>query len=212
MEGGVEVENAQQVFWAACMDGDVAQVRSLLRRPGVNPNRKTISDVTPLHWACHQGHLEMVKLLLQDPRVDPNEPTSLKRTPLFVACNNRHHAIADLLLQDHRVDPNAPDNENWTPLHLKCVSRDPEVVEKILVSSILIDTQAKIQYIDKLVTAAELASKFECPHIVQLLGAYERDPPGTRARLRTKLGTPSFPSGAVIPITCTSRLQKSILF
>ena len=127
-------------------------------------------------------------------------------SPFLVACQNGHKEVALMLLADPRIDPNKPYNDQSTPLWLASHHGHLVVVQLLLASTREIDTRRRSTFKNR--TAAEQgraisaratkrANEMEDDfqrrkthgHLcATLIDEYERDPDGTRFRLRKELG------------------------
>lgn len=89
----------QQVFWDACMQGDVLWVRQLLSDPSVDP---TSNDSAALSYAVVYNRAEVVRALIADGRVDPSAGNNVYIRDAVFSGNTE---LARVLLTDSRVDP-----------------------------------------------------------------------------------------------------------
>ncbi|KAI9003998.1 ankyrin repeat-containing domain protein [Hyaloraphidium curvatum] len=115
-------------FLQACVVGDVATVRKLLRDGQLNVNK----EGTALVGACHIGHAEVVRLLLGDRRVDVNSRDGDGRTGFIWSCRAGKADVVRLLLADPRVDVNARDTAGRTGFLYACREDMVDVVRLLL--------------------------------------------------------------------------------
>lgn len=179
----------QDVFWQACMEGDLKSVKLLLQDRRVDPNRTNKDGWAPLYTACRNGHSAVVELLLQDERVDPNIAGRRRWTPLSAACYHNHLAVVQLLLQDQRVDPGKGSINGWTLLHYACYHGHLKFAKMLLASRPHIQTRIQIFWDGEPHTAAKLAALKNFATLAQLLEDYEANPQQVKKQLCTELGT-----------------------
>jgi len=111
----------------AARDGDLAQVRALLKH---NPDLVSTRDSTgrtPLHFAAYEGHEDVVELLLAH-GADVNAKADNGETPLHFAARKGYTNVVKLLWL-HGADVDAKDNHGDTPLDLAAVYGNSAVAE-----------------------------------------------------------------------------------
>jgi ankyrin repeat protein len=111
----------------AAKEGHKDVVDTLLRFS--NPNSRTSSGRTALHWAADQGHLGVVRRILVEPTSLTNSKDNSKNTPFSLAAQKGHHEIMEILkpyTHDHGPSDHAKHAcENFTAAVVDFV-RDPE--------------------------------------------------------------------------------------
>lgn len=139
-------------IFAAAIQGDTAQLETLLAA-----NRSLVSAVssdgwTPLHLSSFFGKLEAARLLLnKGAQINAQSTNEMHNMPLHAAAAGRHSDIIKLLL-DHGATANARQHGGWTPLHAAAQNGDLETAR------ILIDSGADVQSrADNNQTALDLA-------------------------------------------------------
>nr|XP_039254965.1 uncharacterized protein LOC120331865 isoform X2 [Styela clava] len=118
----------------ACMNNRPDVVKSLLKKPGIDPNLTDYAGWTALGEACNHGHMECVKALLELPlqtEIDVKDGDDSKsslwidvtlcpvegQTPLHDALGNGHLDVACVLLRKGGVQLlDKADLEDRTPL------------------------------------------------------------------------------------------------
>jgi ankyrin repeat protein len=82
----------------ACAKGDVAVVKDLLSKKGVNVNRMESDGWSALHFAAHEGHPEIVTLLLEAGGKEGHQRTNRNgHKPIDIATERGHDAVVALL-------------------------------------------------------------------------------------------------------------------
>lgn len=114
----------------AAKSGNTAEVRALLKRPGVDVNAADSGLVTALDWAAQRDDLEMAQLLLKA-GAKANVSSRDGVTPLQLAALNRDADMAEALLQAG-ADANASSPNGETVLMKAARAGDPKLVELLL--------------------------------------------------------------------------------
>ena len=121
-------------IFAASIQGDCAQLESLLAA-----NRGLLTAVSadgwmPLHLAAYFGKLDAVRLLLnKGAKVDARSTNSMQNLPIHAAASARQSEVIKLLI-DHGAAPNARQHGGWTPLHAAAQNGDLETA-RVLVAA-----------------------------------------------------------------------------
>jgi len=113
----------------AARDGDVAAVRSLLRR-GADPNAAAPDGSTAVHWAAHRDNLDMLNALL-DAGARPDSLTRYKVAPLTLAAQNGSAAAIERLLAAG-ASPDTVSEEGQTVLMTAARNGRDEAVRVLL--------------------------------------------------------------------------------
>lgn len=125
-------------FFAAVLQGDVAQLETLLAA-----NRSLVSVLssdgwTPLHLAALFGRLEAARLLMnKGAEVSARSGNAMENSPLHAAAAGRAADVAKLLIE-RGASPNARQNGGWTPLHAAAQNGD------VAFARVLIDSGADV--------------------------------------------------------------------
>jgi len=106
----VDTEQRKRQLVQACHDGDVSQVRRLIRDPrnklDINASTKCRFQGTPLTAAAGSGQVEIVKILLSLRKdLDPNVKDGFGRSAYYYALKANHTDVLKHLNKDsrHRV-------------------------------------------------------------------------------------------------------------
>jgi len=127
----------------AVRSGDLAKVKTLLRRHAEWLNSPDQNQKTPLHLALESGHAEIAKHLI-DQGADINSKDKDKNAPLHNAAYLGNPEIVDLLLKKGAASLNEGNFRGQTPLHFACERGHPAIV------TFLIDAGADIEAKDML--------------------------------------------------------------
>lgn len=112
-------QNEKKILTAA-KNGDTQEVLNLLKK-GTDPNARTESDQSPLHFAVSSNNNELAKILIAH-HADVNAGMN-KNTPLHTALFNDRFEIAKLLIA-HHADVNAREDYKRTPLAApRCIEK-----------------------------------------------------------------------------------------
>ena len=199
-------ELSRTSLYRACGHGHTSIVQHLLKFASVDVNLQQSEGATPLNIACQHNHVEIVKMLLADRRIDVNLPNSDGASPLFIVCQNGFCDLVELLVRDDRVDVNQGDHELCSPLWISSQNGHLLAVQMLLASGREIDrtgtsvaggAEWKNKTALQVASWASFSTKWsyetekdlkrrglQCPQIVLLLTADERDPVATRHQLR----------------------------
>ncbi|KAI2492671.1 serine/threonine kinase [Fragilaria crotonensis] len=117
----------------SAFDGNLQEVRDLLRA-GANVNaQRTDIGVTALYVASEFGHVEVVRALLQNNKVDVNlRRTDDGTTALYVASQNGQLEVVRELLRNNKVDVNLQHTCGSTALYMASQNGHVEVVRELL--------------------------------------------------------------------------------
>jgi len=129
-------------IFAAAIQGDTAQLETLLAG-----NRSLISAVstdgwTPLHLAAFFGKIDAARLLLnKGAKVDLRSTNEMQNLPLHAAAAGRHPDLVKLLL-DHGAAANARQHGGWTPLHSAAQNGDLDSARALIDGGADVQTRA----------------------------------------------------------------------
>ncbi|XP_052103696.1 putative ankyrin repeat protein RBE_0220 [Mytilus californianus] len=112
-----------------CYLGDISLVKWCCDH-GVDVNRCSSIDQSPIMKACEHGHIEIVNMLL-DRGADYNEFYEDDRSPLMAACEHGHTEIVKMLL-DRGADCNKCDRWGQSPVMKACKNGHAEIVKMLL--------------------------------------------------------------------------------
>ena len=117
----------------AAMRGDVAAVRTLLRR-GADANAPQGDGMTALHWAADLGNTELAAVLLESGATPRAETRIGRHTPIHIAAQGGHAAVLRLLLDRKAgaADVNATTTTGAVPLHFAAASGNAETIAILL--------------------------------------------------------------------------------
>lgn len=117
---------------AAARDGQVEDLREILRTDAVQAVALDKYGLTPLHWACDRGEAAATRLLLQHGAdVNAMERRMFKRRPLHFAVLASNEATVRELLA-HKADLLAQDYRGWAPIHGAAYSGDVGSLKALL--------------------------------------------------------------------------------
>ncbi len=161
-------ENVHRSLDQAVRNGDVALVRSLLKRwasltyafDGLYP---------PLHTAAYFGHIPVVDVLLEAGALIESKDMQ-GGTPLHAAALANQQAMVQFL-QSRGASINAKNNKGQTPFHLAVLSADVEIVHFLFEAGAMLDARDS-EGNTSLHTAAESNNTFE---VLEFLYAHKVD-------------------------------------
>lgn len=103
------------IFLNACRNGQKNIVQILLKKGGIDLNKRDAEGNTPLYYACLKGYRDIVILLL-DNGADAAVTNNRSESPLHAAARSGNKEIISRLLVEKEIDLNTTDNEGRTPL------------------------------------------------------------------------------------------------
>ena len=106
-------------------------VKILLEQPGIDVNKQSIAEETPL-WVAARNDCEEVAPLLLEHGADVNLADYLGQTPLYIAVRNNSEEVLDILLKNSSVNVNQADKHGKTPLMIAIRNDNIEVVTLLL--------------------------------------------------------------------------------
>jgi len=127
MAGGEKLESIIIAITTAIIEGDLEQVKALLKQNPklVNEHEKEFGE-TLVHTAARWGHKDVVDLLLTH-GAEVNAQNKVGITPLFIAANEGHENVVKLLLA-HGAEINIKTVGGRTLLHVAAGRGLTEVV------------------------------------------------------------------------------------
>ncbi len=121
----VEADPSLAIF-AASIQGDCAQLETLLAANRYLVSAFSTDGWTPLHLASFFGKIDAVRLLLnKGAKVDTRSTNPMSNHPLHAAAAGRHANVIKLLI-DHGASVNARQHGGWTPLQAAAQNGDLE--------------------------------------------------------------------------------------
>ncbi|VDI01041.1 ankyrin repeat domain-containing protein 17 [Mytilus galloprovincialis] len=112
-----------------CYLGNISMVKWCCDH-GVNINRCTYNEKTPINISCEHGHTEIVKMLL-DRGADCNKGDWRRQSPVMKACKHGHTEIVKMLL-DKGADCHKGDWRRQSPVMKACEHGHTEIVKMLL--------------------------------------------------------------------------------
>jgi len=120
-------------FWIYIINDRDQQLRDLLRR-GMDPNRKSPNQQTPLTMAAREDSWKAFDVLLASPKIDVNLPNAHDETPLMYTA-----LLGDLPRSQKLLSKGARINQpGWSALHYAAIKGHSKIV------SLLISNGAKV--------------------------------------------------------------------
>ncbi|KAF4323780.1 hypothetical protein BBO99_00000993 [Phytophthora kernoviae] len=130
---------------AAARDGELEDLREILRQDATQAMALDKYGLTPLHWACDRGNAAEAQLLLQNGAdVDAVEKRIFKRHPLHFAVLASSEATVQELL-NHHADLLATDYRGWAPIHAAAYSGNVTTLTVLLDAGASVSTQLTAQ-------------------------------------------------------------------
>lgn len=120
-------------FWFYIINDHDQQLKELLRK-GMDPNRKSPNQQTPLILAVREDSLRAFDVLLASPKIDVNLPNGFNETPLmYIALLGDVPRTQKLLSKGARVN-----QSGWSALHYAAIKGHSKIV------ALLINNGAKV--------------------------------------------------------------------
>ncbi|CAK7232883.1 putative ankyrin-repeat protein [Sporothrix bragantina] len=120
---------------AACREGKVPVVESLLNADPKLAYRKDDDGRLPIHWAASYNQLEIARLLTQIKNFDPDVQDDSGWTPLMIAASVRDsEPLVDLLL-NRGASVDEKNNNGQTVLHFVASKGNLDLARKLLEGS-----------------------------------------------------------------------------
>ncbi|XP_022519172.2 ankyrin repeat and SOCS box protein 2 isoform X1 [Astyanax mexicanus] len=126
-----EAEVEEDPIVKAIRNGDVGQLRQIIKKPGCNILIPNQYGWIPLHEAAYYGQDQCVKALL---RVQPgmiNKRTLSESTALYLAVSSEKADCVQCLL-DKGADPDLANKDKESPLYKACEKENPAIVAMLL--------------------------------------------------------------------------------
>ncbi|SGZ54597.1 CIC11C00000004773 [Sungouiella intermedia] len=128
------------LFMAACQNGDLEGVKSLISSGEVSASDTFSEGITGLHWAAINNRITVVKYLMENDhsKADPNAfGGTLHATPLHWACRNGLVYVVDYFLSHTDADPTLVDSQKYNALHLAVHSSNITLVVYLLLNCVV---------------------------------------------------------------------------
>jgi ankyrin repeat protein len=114
-------------FWLYIINDHDQQLRDLLRK-GMDPNRKSPNQQTPLTLAARENSWKAFDVLLASPKIDVNLPNAYNETPLmYTALVGDLPRTQQLLLKGAKI--NQP---GWSALHYAAIKGHSKIVSLLI--------------------------------------------------------------------------------
>lgn len=114
-------------FWFYIINDHDQQLRDLLRK-GMDPNRKSPNQQTPLTLAARENSWKAFDVLLASPKIDVNLPNSHNETPLMYTA-----LVGDLPRTQQILSRGARVNQpGWSALHYAAIKGHTKIVSLLI--------------------------------------------------------------------------------
>jgi len=114
-------------FWFYIINDHDQQLRDLLRR-GMDPNRKSPNQQTPLTMAAREDSWKAFDVLLASPKIDVNLPNAYDETPLMYTA-----LLGDLPRSQKLLSMGAKVNQaGWSALHYAAIKGHSKIVAMLI--------------------------------------------------------------------------------
>jgi ankyrin repeat protein len=114
-------------FWFYIINDHDQQLRDLLRK-GMDPNRKSPNQQTPLTLAARENSWKAFDVLLASPKIDFNLPNSHNETPLMYTA-----LVGDLPRTQQILSKGARVNQpGWSALHYAAIKGHTKIVSLLI--------------------------------------------------------------------------------
>jgi ankyrin repeat protein len=114
-------------FWFYIINDHDQQLRDLLRR-GMDPNRKSPNQQTPLTMAAREDSWKAFDVLLASPKIDVNLPNAHDETPLMYTA-----LLGDLPRSQKLLSMGAKVNQaGWSALHYAAIKGHSKIVAMLI--------------------------------------------------------------------------------
>lgn len=121
-------------FWFYIINDHDIQLKELLRK-GMDPNRKSPNQQTPLTMAARENSWKAFDALLSSPKIDVNLPNSYNETPLMYTA-----LLGDLPRSQTLLSKGAKVNQpGWSALHYAAIKGQSKVVNLLLSKGALVN-------------------------------------------------------------------------
>lgn len=114
-------------FWLYIINDRDQQLKDLLRK-GMDPNRKSPNQQTPLTLAARENSWRAFDVLLASPKIDVNLPNAFNETPLMYAA-----LVGDLPRTQQILSKGANVNQTgWSALHYAAIKGHTKIVSLLI--------------------------------------------------------------------------------
>lgn len=121
-------------FWFYIINDHDTQLKELLRK-GMDPNRKSPNQQTPLTMAARENSWKAFDALLASPKIDVNLPNAYNETPLMYTA-----LLGDLPRSQTLLSKGAKVNQpGWSALHYAAIKGQTKVVNLLLSKGALVN-------------------------------------------------------------------------
>lgn len=121
-------------FWFYIINDHDTQIKELLRK-GMDPNRKSPNQQTPLTMAARENSWKAFDALLSSPKIDVNLPNAYNETPLMYTA-----LLGDLPRSQTLLSKGAKVNQpGWSALHYASIKGQSKVVNLLLTKGALVN-------------------------------------------------------------------------
>ena len=110
----------QKQLLQACLQGNIEQVRHLVREQKCNPVVRSEDEATALHIASQCGHTEIVRYFIDELNCDLEVRNKNRSTPLHFACGHGKYDVVRYLVDEKGCNMNITGNFQAAPIHYAC--------------------------------------------------------------------------------------------
>ncbi|KAG6363000.1 hypothetical protein INS49_008095 [Diaporthe citri] len=116
---------------AACREGKLATVQSLLNAEPTLSKRKDDDGRLPIHWAASANQLDITQLLAEHKGFDVDVQDEIGWTPLMIAASVKDSERLVEFLLSKGADPNEKNNTGQTVVHFVASKNNIDIARRL---------------------------------------------------------------------------------